>query len=156
MLPTIVLLTAVHFTFAGFVLALSGALAYLARPARWLEFGLGTLVVGIPVTAVGFLGVALAGWTGALLVSGGGLTVGAAMLLVASSMPGRTARWLARTAGVSLLVSMPLAIVYATGTFTGSAWLDLPTMARTHGALNVLGFAIPSMLAWTSRVRGGR
>jgi len=154
--PTIVLLTAVHFTFAGFVLALSGSLAYRARPARWLEAGLGALVVGIPITAVGFLGVALAGWLGALLVSGGGLSVGTAMLLVAPSIPGRTARWLGRIAGASLMVSMPLAVVYATGTFTGSAWLDLPTMARTHGAINVVGFAVPSMLAWSWRARDGR
>ena len=44
---------------------------------------------------------------------------------------------------------MPLAAIYATGTLTGLAWLDLSTMARIHGSLNALGFALPVVLAWT-------
>ena len=51
----IILLTAVHFHFAGFVLPLAGALAYARRPGRWLEIALGAVVVGIPITALGFL-----------------------------------------------------------------------------------------------------
>jgi hypothetical protein len=43
---------------------------------------------------------------------------------------------------------MPLAAVYATGLSLDTAWLDLPTMARTHGVINVLGFALATTIGW--------
>lgn len=146
---TIVLLTAVHFTFAGFVLTLAGVLAHAARPSRASAVALAVLIAGIPVTAVGFFGVAPAAWLGAMLVVGGGIGIGLATIRVAGTIRTRAARVLLRIAGLSLLASMPLAAVYATGVWLGAPWLDLPTMARTHGALNVLGFAIPAMVAWS-------
>ena len=153
---TIILLTAIHFTFAGFVLVLAGAVAIERRPSRLAVVGIALVIVGIPVTAVGFFGVALAAWVGALLVSSGGLAVGLATLRLAADLRTTAARWLVRLAGVTLLLSMPLAIVYATGIWLGTAWLDLPTMARTHGILNVLGFAVPVTLAWALDRRAGR
>lgn len=146
---TIVLLTAVHFTFAGFALTLVGVLADLARPSRYHAWVLGALIAGIPLTAVGFLGVALAAWLGAMSVALGGLGIGLAVIRAAGVLRTGGAQALARLAGLTLLVSMPLAAVYATGAWLGIAWLDLPTMARTHGVLNVLGFAIPATVAWT-------
>lgn len=145
----IILLTAVHFHFAGFVLPLAGALAYGRRPSRSLELSLGAVVLGIPITALGFIGVPFANWTGAMLTAIGGLGIGLTTLLVAPGLrPGR-ARILAVVAGVSLLVSMPMAVIYSTGVLIGASWLDLPTMARVHGGLNSLGFALPVILAWT-------
>ncbi|MEO5884185.1 MAG: hypothetical protein ABIQ58_01540, partial [Candidatus Limnocylindrales bacterium] len=35
----------------------------------------------------------------------------------------------------------------------GIPWLSIPTMASTHGALNVLGFAVPAAIAWTLDLR---
>ncbi len=155
--PIIVLLTAVHFTFAGFALVLVGTLAHAARPARPTAMAVGTVIVGIPVTAVGFLGVAIAALIGAVLVAAGGLGIGVALLRESRPADRRStaARWCTRLAGASLLVSMPLAIAYAVGTFAHSAWLDLPTMARTHGAINVLGFALPAMVALALDRRAG-
>lgn len=147
--PTIVLLTAVHFTFAGFALTLVGVLADLARPSRHHVWAFGALIVGIPITAVGFLGIALAAWLGAMSVALGGFGIGLAVFRAAGVLRTGGARALARLAGLTLLVSMPLAAVYAMGAWLGIAWLDLPTMARTHGFLNVVGFAIPAMVAWT-------
>jgi hypothetical protein len=51
--------------------------------------------------------------------------------------------------GAALLVTMPLAAGYATGTAFGIPFLDVPAMAAVHGTLNVLGFAIPSMIGWS-------
>ena len=145
----IILLTAVHFHFAGFVLPLAGALAYRRRPRRWLEIALGAVVIGIPITALGFLGIPYANWIGAMLPAAGGFGIGVATILVAPGLgPGR-ARILAVIAGASLLVSMPMAVIYSTGVLLGSTWLGLDTMARVHGALNALGFALPVILAWT-------
>lgn len=146
---TIVLLTAVHFTFAGFVLTLAGVLAHAARPTRASALAVAILITGIPITAVGFFGVAPAAWLGAMLVAGGGLGIGLATIGVAGTLRTPATRVLLQVAGLSLLVSMPLAAVYATGVWLGIPWLDLPTMARTHGVLNVLGFAIPAIVAWS-------
>ncbi len=146
---TIILLTAVHFHFAGFVLPLAGALAWTRRPSRRLEVALGAVVVGIPITALGFFGLPLANWTGAILTAGGGFGIGIATLAVARSMAKPSAVVLAVIAGASLLIAMPLAAIYATGTLTGAAWLGIDTMARVHGGLNALGFALPVIVAWT-------
>jgi SAM-dependent methyltransferase len=147
--PLIIMLTAVHFTFAGFILVLVGTLAHAARPGRVSGPAVAAVVIGIPITAIGFFGVAAAALVGALLVAAGGLGVGATLLRGRRSAEARstTGLWLGRLAGASLLVSMPLAAAYALGTFLGTGWLDLPTMARTHGALNVLGFALPAVVA---------
>ncbi|MFP5342426.1 MAG: YndJ family transporter [Candidatus Limnocylindria bacterium] len=150
--PLIVLLTAVHFTFAGFGLVLVGALVAETRPARWLELALGSLVVGMPVTALGFFGVRPAVLAGAWLVAAGGLGIG--LELVRSTGVAGVARALRVMAGLALLVAMPLAALYAAGDVLGLAWLDIPVMARTHGALNVLGFAVPAVVALTLERRG--
>ncbi len=151
--PAIILLTAVHFHYAGFVLPLAGALAQRRRPSRWLEIALGAVVVGIPITALGFIGVPFANWIGAMLTAFGGLGIGLTTVLIARILlrgPAvGPAAGLALVAGVSLLISMPMAAIYATGTLLGTAWLDLDTMARVHGTPNALGFALPVMVAWT-------
>jgi hypothetical protein len=43
---------------------------------------------------------------------------------------------------------MALAAVFAVSSAAGTAWLDVPTMARLHGTANALGFALPGLLAW--------
>jgi hypothetical protein len=150
---TVILLTAVHFHYAGFALPLAGALAFTRRPRRSLEVALGAVVVGIPVTALGFFGFPIANWVGAVLTASGGFAIGLATIAVARGLAVRAAVVLAVIAGTSLLVSMPLAIVYATGTLLGTAWLPIDLMARVHGSLNALGFALPVIAAWTLDVR---
>ena len=145
----IILLTAVHFHFAGFVLPLAGALAWTRRPSRWLELALGAVVFGIPITALGFLGLPLANWIGSMFTAAGGFGIGIATLAVARSMARASAVLLAGVAGASLLIAMPLAAIYATGTLAGTEWLGIDTMARVHGGLNAMGFALPAMVAWT-------
>ncbi len=147
---SIILLTAVHFHFAGFMLPLAGTLAWLRRPSAWLAGAIGLVIIGIPVTAFGFFGLALVNWVGSMLVAVGGLGIGLGTVLVAARLTSPSARALAAIAGASLLIAMPMAVVYATGVLIGTSWLDLPTMARTHGSLNALGFAVPVVLAWTT------
>ena len=153
---TLLFLAAVHFTFAGFVLPVAGALAYRRRPRRWLEAALGVIVVGIPLTALGFFDLPVVNWVGAMLMAGGGFAIGLATIGVARGLATLPARVLAVVAGASLLVSMPLAAVYAPATVIGTSWIGLETMARVHGGLNALGFAVPAMLAWTLERRAMR
>ena len=153
--PLIVLLTAVHFTFAGFALVLVGALLVAERPARWLGPAIAILVSGMPVTAVGFFGVRPAVLIGALLVAAGGMGIGRALLRSVRGSDGLP-RLLRGIAGLTLLASMPLAALYAAGDVLGIPWLDIPMMARTHGAMNVLGFALPAVVGLTLERRTGR
>ena len=150
---TIVLLTAVHFHFAGFVLPIAGALGYSRHPARWIELALGVVILGIPLTALGFFGLPIVNWAGSMLVACGGFGIGIATWVVAGHLATRPARLLARIAAASLLLAMPMAATYSSGVLSGTTWLDLPTMARIHGSLNALGFAVPVIVAWSLDAR---
>ncbi len=128
---TIVLLTATHFHFAGF--GLLGLASLLARRRPWLRAPVAGLMVGIPLTALGFVLVSDAiNAVGALVVGSSGIGVGIG--LVTAAGPGLS-RW-ARGAGVALLIGMPMGIAWSVAILVGSTFLDLDTMIRTHGALN--------------------
>jgi hypothetical protein len=130
--PVIVLLTATHFHFAG--LGLLGLASLLARDRPWLRASVAGLVVGIPVTALGFVLVSDAvNAIGALCVGTAGIGVGIGLLTVS---PGRTASWASRLAGIALLIGMPMGIAWSIAILFGQTFLDLDTMIRTHGALN--------------------
>lgn len=130
--PTIVLLTATHFHFAG--LSLLGLASLMARSRPWLRASVAGLIVGIPLTAVGFVLVSDAiNSVGALVVGLSGIGVGIGLLTVPTS--GR-ARWASRLAGAALLIGMPMGIVWSLAIVSGQAFLDLDTMIRTHGVLN--------------------
>lgn len=150
---TIVLLTAVHFHVAGFVLTLVGALAARERPGRAVTVAVGSLIVGTPLTALGFFGFPLVSWVGALLVAGGGIGIGAATLAIGHRVADGPARASLIVGGASLFLTMPLAAGYATGTTFGIPFLDIPAMAALHGGLNVVCFAIPTMIGWRRIVR---
>jgi hypothetical protein len=66
----------------------------------------------------------------------------------------RDARILMAIAAASVLFSMTLAAVYAIGVAAGEGWLQIPTMARTHGVLNALGFSFCGAGAWLLATRG--
>ena len=129
---TIVLLTATHFHFAGF--GLLGLASLLARRRPWLRAPVAGLIVGIPVTALGFVLVSDAiNAVGALVVGLSGIGVGFALLTGVG--PGMS-RWAASAAGVALVIGMPMGIAWSMAILVGATFLDLETMIRTHGALN--------------------
>jgi hypothetical protein len=156
--PTlIVLLTAVHFHVAGFFLTLAGLIVLRARPSLAVAAAVLAVSVGAPLTAFAFLGVASVGWIGALLVAVGGIGIGLGQIRSASRVAAGTARAGLLVGGATLLVTMPLAAAYATGTTFGIPVLDVPAMAGVHGALNVLAFAIPTAIGWrtpTAQIAG--
>lgn len=130
----IVLLTAIHFHFAGFALLALASLLAASRP--WLRAPVLGLISGIPLTAAGFvLASDPVNAVGALVVGSSG--IGVAVALVSGGGSARS-RWLARAAGVALLVGMPVGIAWSLAILLGQAFLDLDTMIRTHGVLNSL------------------
>jgi hypothetical protein len=135
---TIILLTATHFHFAGF--GLLGLASLLARWRPWLRASVAGLIVGIPLTALGFVLVSdTFNAVGALFVGLSGIGVGIGLLTAAA--PGRL-HWAARVAGAALLIGMPMAISWSLAILLGSSFLDLDTMIRTHGVLNATAVLI--------------
>ena len=130
--PLIVLLTATHFHFAGFGLLAVASL--LAVERRWVSASVAGLMVGIPLTALGFvLASNPINAAGALVTGLAGIGVAIGLVTARVSV---TADWLLRAAGVALLVGMPMGIAWSMAILTGQPFIDLETMVRTHGALN--------------------
>ena len=147
--PTVVRLTAVHFHFAGFgLLLVAGRLA--ERLGGVTPRLAGALTgIGVPLVALGFMGLPVAGMVGVVTVAAAGLVVGVLQVRVAGSMGSFAARGLARLGGLSLFVTMPMAILWQIGLLMPVAWIDLAAMVRIHGVLNALGFGVASTMAWT-------
>ncbi|MFN7945179.1 MAG: YndJ family protein [Blastocatellia bacterium] len=152
--PVIVLLTAIHFHYAGFVLPLLTGLA-----GRRLKDGLSRLaaagvMAGVPLTAMGItatqlgfnhafeslaaLLTALAGWLTALLHFRLARQSGAARLI--------RGLWLA--AALSLTFGMALAALYGLRFYIPSAWPDIPWMRALHGTANALGAGLCGLTGW--------
>lgn len=147
-----VLLTAIHFHYAGFVLPLVCGIT-----GRWLcqqeQVGplyqavtLGALA-GVPLLALGIATLPLLEVLAACVVAAS--VTGLAILFLFKLLP-QVEKWSQRLllvcASLSVVVSMALAVVYAMGTWLGHVWLTIPTMYQTHGILNALGFAFPALL----------
>jgi len=104
------------------------------RSRPWLRASLVGFIIGIPLTAIGFVLASDAiNALGALLVGLSGIGVGIALLTLPTS---GKARWLSQLAGAGLLIGMPMGIAWSLAILSGQTFLDLDTMIRTHGALN--------------------
>jgi hypothetical protein len=152
--PIIVLLTAIHFHYAGFLLPIATGLAMRHCPGRVAGLaGLG-VVVSVPLVAVGITASQLragpviecaAAW---LMAAGGVLTAWLHLQLALASDWPRLVRVLWLTAGLSLLGSMALAATYGSRFYAPVAWLDIPWMRVLHGTANALGFGLAGVLGW--------
>jgi len=154
------LLTAVHFHFAGFATAMIAAamLEFGEGQAgeRWLKW-IVPFVIGMPyVVAIGFVISASLKMVAAAIFS-----ASVAALAVILRSFGRRARqrearlWLQVSAG-AVFAGMVLSSVYAVADFRGSAVLTIPEMARTHGILNAVGFAMTALLGWVIEFDAGQ
>ena len=160
---TIVLLTAVHFHYAGFaapILAgLMGRQVATTRPAAWPLFRLvaAGVIAGIALVAAGItlarftplVEIAAALLFAASLLGLAGLALSAGL----SAMAGRLARALLAVSAASLVVTMLFAASYAVGQFLGAPIVGIPRMVQVHGWLNAIGFALCGLLAWTIEKR---
>src|SRR6185503_12488323 len=152
---TIILLTVVHFHFAGFgapiIAGLSGrALATRNYPRKMFGVSVFAIVAAMPLVAAGITFSPWLGFVGALLISIGllllaVLTFGWVIPAVAS-LAGRV---LLAIGALSTCAAMVLACLYAYSLATKILIIDIPTMALTHGLLNAFGFVTCSLLAWT-------
>mgnify|MGYP000574657772 CR=1 FL=1 len=158
--PTIVVLTAIHFHFAGFAAPLfagftgrsldrpSGLQRFVYRGAAWgMIMGPPLVALGITVSQLGFSRLTELVCAVILALS----VVGMALLVLTKVVP-RKGGPLAKTglviASLSVVFTMCLACVYAYGRHTGNVLIDIPGMVRLHGILNALGFGLFGIMAW--------
>jgi hypothetical protein len=153
----IVLLTAVHFHFAGFASAVLAGLVDAAfvgrRGRRWLRAASVAVVLGPGILGLAFLLGPKVKLVGALLVALGQLGLAGGMVRVGVSAKNSAGRWLLFVAGASVATGMILAAVWAIGEYPLQAFVNIRQMAEFHGVLNAVGFVVCGLIGW--KVLGG-
>lgn len=146
----VVILTAVHFHYAGFVAPIIAGLTgnRLRTTPLFASIAAG-VIAGPPLIAIGITVsplieiIAVAVFAGSL--------IGLALIMLVRLIPAlesRGAQALAGISAVSLLVTMLAAGAYGVSTFTGWFTVTIPRMVQVHGMLNAFGFALCGILSW--------
>ena len=146
----IVLLTAVHFHYAGLMAAvLAGLAASSTRTSLLLRVVLTCAVLGPALLGLAFLvGPKLKLAAVVLIVFGEyGIAFGTfrAGLGNASRIGGR----ILILGSACVILAMALAEIWAVGEYPLHAFVNLEQMARYHGVLNSFGFGLCSLVGWT-------
>ncbi|MFL5242011.1 MAG: YndJ family transporter [Gemmataceae bacterium] len=148
----IVLLTGVHFHYAGFALPVLTGLAGQALRDRISRLAIFGVVSGVPLVA---MGITVGRWA-PLFEAFAALWMMSASFLVVI-LQGRLAvrtystsrQCLFLLSALSLLAGMILAGVYSVKSYYGQPWLEVDTMIVWHGSINSFGFTLLGLLAWT-------
>jgi len=151
---TIILLTAVHFHFAGFAAPILAGLAGRTLPqpkqAR-LPFILvvAGLITGTPLVAAGISFSPPLALAGTLVITTALFLLSVLVIgWVVPRLRDRAAQALLIVSSLAPLVSMVLASLYAYSLVTKKLIVDIPQMARSHGIINAFGFSLCGLLAW--------
>ena len=149
----IVLLTAVHFHYAGLMAAiLAGLVASNASAIRLplaLRIALSCAVLGPGLLGLAFLvgpKLKLAA-VGLIVIGECGVALGTFRIGLADAS-GIGGRMLLVGSGCVIL-GMALAGIWAIGEYPLHAFVNLQQMARYHGVLNSVGFGLCSLVGWT-------
>ena len=151
---TIILLTAVHFHFAGYAAPILAGLAgrrlsqigAVSRVFKLIPMG---IIAGTPLVAAGISFSPALALVGTVMIS-----IGLVLLAVLGlgwilpsleSTPGRV---LLLVSSVSCLPAMVLACAYAYSIVFQKLIIDIPQMAMTHGVANAFGFSLCGLVAW--------
>jgi len=151
----IILLTAVHFHYAGFVLPIvAGAIGgALQAHSTWPKNAFRPIAYGSLISPA----VLATGWMlaspgvkvlAALSLAVSAIALACLTLMILPHIQPRLSQMLLLVSALSLLAGMVLAGAYALSEFIGSHWLPIPQMAQLHGTVNALGFSLCGMLGW--------
>ena len=146
----IVLLTAIHFHYAGLMAAVLAGLAASTAPAsRLLRIGLSCAVLGPGLLGLAFLTgpkLKLAA-VGLMVIGECGIAAGTFRIGLANAagIGGR----LLLVGSACVLFGMALAAIWAVGEYPLHAFVNLEQMARYHGILNSIGFGLCTLVGWT-------
>jgi hypothetical protein len=145
--PVIILLTVVHFHYAGYILL---QLYLLGKPYWTKAYGrfVGILLlIGMPMVAIGIsatqvgLPVMIESLTVTIMALGG-IGVGLGYLHMAWKEKKVITMLLWMISGLCLLVGMSLAMLYGWRFHHDYQWLSIPWMYAVHGTFNSMGFAL--------------
>ena len=156
--PAIILLTGIHFHYAGFALPILAGLAIGSESAAMARIWKYVIAIGVvasvPLVAVGITASQL-GWSpwleviAAWCMSLAGMGVAWLYLRLAfAPATNRVARQLWSIGAIFLAAGMCLSLLYGSRFFIELPWLDIPTMRAWHGTANALGFTVPAVLGW--------
>lgn len=151
----IVLLTAVHFHYAGFIAPVLAGLAgrHAAREGKgrsWVyPFVCGGLIAGPPLVALGITLSPLVEVV-AVFLQAGSLVLFALWLLfgIVPTMDGVPVKLALAVSAISVMTAMGFAAAYGLGEFVGREAISISRMVQVHGWLNAAGFALCGLLAW--------
>lgn len=151
---TIVLLTAVHFHFAGFAAPLlTGLSGYRLQAKAKLKalyvLAVVCVIAGTPLVAAGITVSPVLALVGALVISLGLHSLALLNLVwivptISSPLP----KILIIVSSLAVVPAMILAGVYAYSIVFQKLIVDIPQMAMTHGIINAFGFALCGLAAW--------
>jgi hypothetical protein len=156
----IVLLTAVHFHFAGFLSAVLAGLTYeRLRETRWskpLRAALIGVVVGPGLLGLAFLAGPKLKLAAVVLIVLGQFGLATGMVRVAVGTENSVGRTMLLLSSGSVVAGMVLAATWALGEYPLQPFVDLARMERYHGVLNAVGFGICGLIGWmkASRSKG--
>ena len=151
----IVLLTGVHFHYAGFALPrLTGLWLEACSPERLQKAAAWGVIFGVPLVAVGITTSQLnmpfwieTGAVSILAASAFTVSLGQLRWAVQTELPS-LARVLFVMGGLALGLGMVLATIYGWRHVFPVSWATIPLMYSFHGTLNSLGFCLPGFVAW--------
>ena len=147
-----VALTAVHFSYAGFTATLLAALAWrrMSAASPRASASMVAAVAGAPpIVAAGFTLAGPLQVVGAVVLTAGLFALAELTRRhVLPTIDDGGARLLLAVSSIAVLVPMVLAVQWAVGWNYGTPALSIPVMARTHGVLNAVGFALCGVWGW--------
>jgi hypothetical protein len=149
----IVLLTAVHFHFAGFASAVLAGLvdkAFVGHKGHpMFRAALLAVLLGPGILGLAFLVGPKVKLVAALLIALGQLGLAGGMVRAGMAAKKGRGRWLLFVASASVTAGMMLAAIWAIGEYPLQAFVNIRQMAEFHGVLNAIGFVVCGLLGWT-------
>jgi hypothetical protein len=153
----IVLLTAVHFHFAGFLSAVLAGLTYeRLQETRWskpLRVALTGVVIGPGLLGLAFLVGPKVKLAAVILIVLGQVGLASGMVRVALGNVSPVARALLLFSSGCIVAGMALAASWALGEYPLQSFVELGRMERIHGSLNAIGFGICGLIGWLNAAK---
>jgi len=146
----IVLLTAIHFHYAGLTAAILAGLASSSmRTPLSLRTALSCALAGPGLLGLAFLVGAKLKLAAVCLMVFGECGIALATLRVGLGKASGTGGRMLLIGSVCVIVAMALAGIWAVGEYPLHAFVNLEQMARYHGVLNSVGFGLCSLVGWS-------
>lgn len=151
----IVLLTAVHFHFAGYA-----SLIFIGATGRWLKCNHAALmplhsviafavILSIPLLAVGItVSPRLEAFSAVVLAVALSVTAVLVLTVVVRKLKSRLTKTLLMISSLSLIIGMTFAVLYALSEVSGTYVITITRMAHYHGWTNALLFSVCGLWAW--------